>query len=115
MATLRLEWADLDVEPCDGVVDGPTWDDVRSIVEHYGRCTEGFIILARADEDFVQTTWKDGDPDEGLTVEWRRPSGEHCELDEEFIAPERAVAVFGQFFHHPEAMASTGRWKAMEL
>lgn len=115
MATLRLEWADLDVEPSDGVVHGPTLDDVRAIVEHFGGCTEGFIILARGEEDFVQTAWRGGDPEDGLTVEWRRPSGEHSELDEEFIAPERAVAVFGQFFHHPEAMSSMGRWKTLDL
>ncbi len=114
-APLTLEWADFDIEPTSGVVPGPTWDDVRSIVEHYQHAASGFIILKREGGAFVQMTWRDADPEEGLQLEWHTPADEHFELDEGFIAIERAVKVFRQFFDAPNGMPGIGAWSPLEF
>lgn len=102
----KLEWADFDQEPTDGVVQGPLWDDVRSILEHLAGCESGFVILSRG-EAFMQTAFREGDPDEGFVVEHREGEQEtHVEVDEGHIPVERVVALFRAFYgsgRRPEA------------
>lgn len=112
-----LEWADFDIEPADGLVTGPTLDDVESIVLHLGQCASGFVILSVSDMTYVQVAIKDlDDPDAGLRVEWQDGDvGKHFDLAEDYISPERAAAVFRVFFQKPGAIKGAGPWKPMEL
>lgn len=112
-----LEWADFDIEPTDGLVKGPTLDDVESIVRHMTDCTDGFVILGVSDMTYVQTTFRDmSDPDAGLKIEWQDgDTDRHYELDEEYISPDRAAAVFKAFFQNPAAMQSVGSWTPIEF
>lgn len=111
---LTLEW-DIDIEPTGGVVKGPIWDDVRSIVEHYQHAGSGFIILKREAGEFVQMTWRDADPEEGLQVEWHTPADEHFELDEGYVPIERAVAIFKALFDRPDSLKSLGPWTPLQF
>lgn len=112
-----LEWADFDIEPADGHVNGPTLDDVESIVLHLADCTSGFVILGVSDMTYVQVAIKDlDDPDAGLRVEWQDGDlDKHFDLAEEYISPDRAAAIFRVFFQNPGAIASAGPWKPMDL
>ncbi len=109
-----LEWADHEHEPHDGIVKGPTPDDVRSIVEHLARNAEpgGFVILKRADSHFIQCALQEG----GLIVEHHEPAGDsHFALATGPCDAEFAVALFRAWLDDPAAIAEHAEWEEMEL
>jgi hypothetical protein len=113
-SSYRLDWSDFDREPTNGRVVGPTWDDVRSLVEHLGRNqdTGGFIILGRGEGDYIQCA-RQG---RGLVAEYHEP-----EDDEHFAAAggplpaEDVVALFRAWFDDPRSIADHGDWEPMEI
>ncbi len=109
---LCLEWADFDREPDNGAVQGPTRDDVRSILVHLDGGEEGFVILSEAEEHYVQTAFRDGDPEEGFVVEYRG-AGVQFELDEGFVPVERVLAIFEEFFTTRKRPA--GEWVEIDF
>jgi len=114
---LRLEWADFTQTPHDGVVDGPTPDDIRAIIEHLALDESGFVILAIDGQTFIQTAHREpGEPEAGLIVEHQQVSTDrHFTLDEPLIDAARAVAAFRAFFNDPAAIPKFGRWKRIEI
>lgn len=110
----RLEWADFDREPDNGVVEGPTWDDVRSLVEHLARNedTGGFLILAKGEGDYIQC----GRDPAGLIVEYHEPDGDtHHLLAGGPTDAETAVPLFRAWFENPRSIAEHGDWKPLAL
>lgn len=116
-SVLRLEWADFTQTPQDGVVDGPTPDDVRAIIEHLARDESGFVILAADEQTYIQTALcEPGEPEAGLMVEHQQGSTDrHFILDEPLIDAARAVAAFRTFYNDPTAIPKFGRWKRIEI
>lgn len=114
---LRLEWADLDLEPCDGIVEGPTSDDVHSIVEHLGKCESGFVILAKDELSYLQTTLAEpGEPEAGFVIEYQDGTTDrHFVLDEEFVDLARVLEVFSVYFKRAIDIAAIGTWKKLDL
>jgi hypothetical protein len=109
---LRLEWAELDLEPGDGVVAGPTWDDVRAIVEHLGRCEGGFVILSRGEQEYIQCARNAG----GITVEHRAGSDDaHFTLADGPTDAEDAVGLFRAWFDDPSSIGEHAEWKPMDM
>jgi hypothetical protein len=86
-ANLELEWADLTLEPTNGIVQSPTWDDVRAIVEHLALGEPGgFVILRAGTSDYIQAAMID----EGLIVEHHTPKP-----DEHFILADGPLLIVG--------------------
>jgi hypothetical protein len=112
-----LQWADFDIEPVDGVVDGPTLDDVRAITRHLAQATEGFVILSLEDERYIQTTFSEpGDGEAGFQLELRDGSAErHFELDEDFVDIATVVESFEAYFADPAGVAERAGWRLMKL
>lgn len=127
---LELEWADLTLEPTNGIVQFPTWDDVRAIVEHLSRSEPGgFVILRAGTNDYIQAALIE----EGLIVEHHTPSpDEHFMLadgpliiDPEADGDDRpehdqlhdAIALFRCWFEPATrgTIAYAGDWERMEL
>ncbi|CAN5849326.1 hypothetical protein BH11PLA1_BH11PLA1_14890 [soil metagenome] len=118
----RLEWADFSLEPIDGVVEGPTADDVRAIVAHLGLSESGFVILHELDGSgktraFVQVGLAEaGEPEAGMVIERQNGSLErHFRLEEEFVSAARAVEVFGSFFAAPGSLEKKFAWEKIEV
>ncbi len=108
----KLDWADFDIEPHSGVVEGPTWDDVRSLVEHLAGCAEGFIILSVSELTYVQAARVA----EGLMVEHQQgDTDHHYALEENPVDSERAVEIFRAFFDDPSSIDEHGEWNPMEI
>lgn len=112
----NLEWADFDIEPFDGVVDGPTLDDVRAITRHLALATQGFVVLSLDDEHFMQATFAEpGDAEGGFQLELRDGGPErHFESEEEFVDNVSVVGAFEAFFAEPRGMAERGAWRLMD-
>lgn len=117
LSGFSLEWADLNLEPRDGVVDGPTWDDVESIVRRLAECDEGFVIFARDAQTYVQAAVRmPGQPEAGLVVEYQVGStARHFNLEREFIDAAVAVEVFRAFAANPAVQPGPGPWVLMDL
>ncbi len=115
VSKFTLEWADFDIEPFDGVVDGPTLDDVRAITRHLALATTGFVVLALDDEHFIQVTFAEpGDGEAGFQLELRDGGPErHFESDDDFVDNVAVVSAFEAFFAGPRAAAERGAWRAM--
>ncbi|MBL8990154.1 MAG: hypothetical protein JNJ48_01095 [Phycisphaerae bacterium] len=111
--TFRLEWADLDTEPTDGQVAGPTRDDVRSIVEHLSACGSGFVILSAGDGDYIQAAAMEGD---GLHVEYHEPVGDgHFQVADEPVSDSDSVALFLAWYDDRKSIADHADWIPMDL
>lgn len=109
-----LEWSDFDREPESGLVERPTPDDIRAIVEHLGRNDEpgGFVILKRSDADFIQCAMHEG----GLVVEYHEPDSDtHFALDDAPCEPELAVSLFRTWLEDPATLDRHGEWKKMDV
>lgn len=112
-STIRLEWAEVDVEPTDGEVEAPTRDDVRAIVEHLAACETGFVILAAGEGDYIQAAAMGG---EGLHVEYHEPAGDgHFQIAEEPVSAEDAAAVFLAWLDDRATIGEHADWTPMEL
>lgn len=110
----RMEWADFDREPVNGRVEGPTWDDVRSLVEHLGRNqdTGGFVILFQGEGDYIQCA-RIGD---GLTAEYHEPAGQgHFVLAGGAADADAVVSLFRAWYEDPRAIAEHADWDPLKL
>lgn len=109
-----LEWSDLDREPYDGLVKGPTPDDVASIVEHLSRNAQpgGFVILRLADSNFIQCALVAG----GLAVEYHEPKTDaHFTLREGPCDADFAITLFRAWMDDPTTIAQHADWEEMDL
>lgn len=113
---LTLEWGHLSEGPEDGVVAGPTWDDVRSILLRLGECETGFVVLSNGDDNFVQAAVRElGEPEAGLIVEYRESAdGDQYDLAEDFIDASRAIELFATYFGR-HALVDCGEWTPLDL
>ncbi len=109
-----LEWSDLDREPRDGLVEGPTPNDVASIVQHLTSNAEpgGFVILRRSDTEFIQCALVEG----GLAVEYHEPKADaHFALTGGACDAEFAVALFRAWMDDPTTIDHHADWEEMDL
>lgn len=112
--TVTLEWSDFDREPESGIVEGPTPDDIRAIVEHLGRNDEpgGFVVLKRADNDFIQCALQEG----GLVVEYHEPDADaHFALDDAPCEPDLALSLFRTWLEDPATIDQHADWTEVDL
>ena len=112
--TVTLEWSDFDREPESGIVEGPTPDDIRAIVEHLGRNDEpgGFVVLKRADNDFIQCALQEG----GLVVEYHEArSDTHFTLADNPADTGEAVALFRAWLDNPCTLGDHGDWTELAV
>lgn len=108
----RLEWADLPLEPTNGVVDGPTWDDVRAIVEHLAKGDAGFVVLSRGQAEFIQAAPIRG----GLTVEHHEPASDgHFALADGAADVETAVSLFRAWYDDPASIGAHAEWEPVKV
>ncbi|MFN0012469.1 MAG: hypothetical protein ACKVS8_12590 [Phycisphaerales bacterium] len=109
-----LEWSDLDREPHDGLVKGPTPDDVAAIVEHLAGNAHpgGFVILRLGDSEFIQCARVEG----GLAVEHHEPKADtHFALAGGACDAEFAVALFRAWMDDPATIGQHADWEEMDL
>lgn len=113
---LILQWGEFDLEPTEGYVEGPTRDDVRSIVLHLGLCENGYVVLGQSESKFIQTGVADPEePEAGLVVQYRDGgSDKHFQLDDEFVDAARAVEMLLAYFDDPKSITEKGEWVRVE-
>jgi hypothetical protein len=113
---LRLEWAELPIEPTNGIVDGPTWGDVEAILRHMAKPEEpdGFVVLADAGDTmrFIQTTPTETGMalgDGTFQVEHQAGSVKaHYVLASADL--EETVRLFQLWFENPASISAAAEW-----
>ena len=108
-----LEWAEHSDEPTDGMVKGPTWEDVEAIITHLDGCCEasGFVILSRDEQHYFQCALTE----DGLIAEYRSSGdGEHFELASGTAPLEVVMRIARTWFDEPAAAANLDVWTPLE-
>ncbi|MEY3232478.1 MAG: hypothetical protein RL689_2567 [Planctomycetota bacterium] len=109
-----LEWAEHELEPADGLVENPTWQDVEAIIGNLtvGEEPRGFVILRRAETDFFQCARVE----DGLVAELHDPTDDsHHELAAGVAPPEFVLRIARTWFDNPPAAAGLDVWTPLEL
>ncbi len=109
-----LEWAEHELEPSDGLVSDPTWQDVEAIIGNLtvGEQPCGFVILRRSDTDFFQCARVE----DGLIAELHDPvDDEHLELAAGVAPPEFVLRIARAWFDDPASAATLDVWTPLEL
>jgi hypothetical protein len=109
-----LEWAEHSDEPTDGMVKGPTWEDVEAIITHLDGCSEvsGFVVLSRAENDYFQCALIE----EGLIAEYRTAVGdEHFELASGTAPLDVVLRIARTWFDDPASAANLDVWTPLEF
>ncbi len=110
----NLEWAEHELEPVDGLVVDPTWQDVEAIIGNLtvGEEPCGFVILRRGETDFFQCARVE----DGLIAELHDPTDDsHLELAAGVAPPEFVLRIAKAWFENPAAAARLDVWTPLEL
>lgn len=98
-------------------MNDPRREDVEAILDHLGRCTTGFVILAVSEQKYIQTIFRTKErPQDGFDVEYQAGSTKrHYELDAEHLDLPMLKRLFLAYYDNPSSARTLGKWEKMSF